>query len=300
MNKNLISILDISKSEILNLFEIAHMGNKIFTEYPDVLKDKVLASLFFQPSTRTQLSFQSSFIRLGGKYIGFSNINESRSGPPYYEPVDDLGKIVSLYCDVIVMRTIEQNKMLELCETATVPIISAGSGNVEHPTQTLTDLYTIQKCHGSISNNNILIVGTPRQRTINSFLIGLNYWDNINIHILCQEGVEISTRVKQYTPKHSIKYYNSIEQLMDSNILNSISVLYMDKIFYETEINNNFVMNTNQWQMLKNDVIILHPLPRTNELPKYIDTMPQAKYFYQAENGLYMRSALYLHLFGFV
>lgn len=300
MNKNLVSILDISKSEIEDLFQVAKNGKKIYSMYSDALKNKVLGSLFFQPSTRTQLSFQSSFVRLGGTYIGFSDINESRSGPPYYEPIDDLGKIASLYCDVIVMRTIEQNKMVELCSTATVPIISAGSGNVEHPTQTLTDLYTIQRCQGTISNNNILIIGTPRQRTINSFLIGINYWDNINIHILCQEGIEVSSRVKQYASKHPIQYYNSIEQLLDSKIIPSISVLYMDKIFYETEKNNNFVLSKNQWQLFTKDLIILHPLPRTNELPKYVDNFPQAKYFLQAENGLYMRSALYLHLFDLI
>lgn len=300
MNKNFISILDISKSEILDMFQTAQKGSKIFSEYSNALKKKVLGSLFFQPSTRTQLSFQSSFVRLGGNYIGFSDINESRSGPPYFEPIDDLGKIASLYCDVIVMRTIDQNIMSEICSTATVPIISAGSGNVEHPTQTLTDLFTIQRCLGDISNNNILIIGTPRQRTINSFLIGLTYWDNITIHILCQEGVYISSQIKELTQKHPIKYYNTIEELIDANIISSISILYMDKIFYETEKNNRFVMNQKQWDLFSKNLIILHPLPRTNELPKFVDNMPQAKYFFQAENGLFMRSALYLHLFNLI
>lgn len=296
MWKNLISISDISKSKIDDLFHTANKGRKIFSSYPNILEDKILGSLFFQPSTRTQLSFQSSFVRLGGNYIGFSDINESRSGPPYYEPLEDMGKIVSVYCDIIVMRTIEQNKMSDIVRTASVPVISAGSGNIEHPTQALTDYFTIQKCHGSISNNNVLIIGTPRQRTINSFLIGLNNWENININILCQDGIRVSSYVTQKMTKHPIRYFESIDQLLDSGIMNNISILYMDKIFYETEKHNRFVLDEQHWERFSKDMIILHPLPRTNELPIYVDKLPQSKYFFQAENGLFLRSALFLQM----
>jgi aspartate carbamoyltransferase catalytic subunit len=298
MEHKLISISDISKNEIMDLFNIASKGNKIFNQYANSLQNKILGSLFFQPSTRTQLSFQSAFVRLGGDYIGFSDINESRSGPPYFEPLDDLGHIISLYCDIAVMRTIEQNKMNDINKSITIPIISAGSGNVEHPTQALTDYFTIYKKFGDISNNNILIIGTPRQRTINSFLIGLNNWDNINIYILCQDGIQVSSYVTKQLTKHSIKYFNSIEELFSSGILNEISILYMDKIFYETEIHDHFVLKESEWTKLPKNMMILHPLPRTKELPKFVDVMPQANYFSQAQNGLYMRSALYLYMFG--
>lgn len=300
MTRNLISISDISKEEILQLFQIASKREKIFSQYANSLNNKILGSLFFQPSTRTQLSFQSAFVRLGGDYIGFSDINESRSGPPYYEPLDDLGNIISLYCDIVVMRTIEQNKMNDINKTISIPIISAGSGNIEHPTQALTDYFTIHKCHGNISNNNILIIGTPRQRTINSFLIGLNNWDNINIYVLCQDGIQVSSYVTDKLTKHPIRYFNSINELFESGIINKISILYMDKIFYETEQHSHFVLNEKQWKMFPSDMIILHPLPRTKELPKFVDTMPQANYFFQAQNGLFVRSALYLHMFGIV
>lgn len=300
MPKRLISISDISKNNINSLFQVANKGEKIFSSYANILVNKVLGSLFFQPSTRTQLSFQSSFVRLGGNYIGFSDINESRSGPPYYEPLDDLGTIISLYCDIVVMRTIEQNKMSEIIKTISVPIISAGSGNIEHPTQALTDYFTIQRCNGDISNNNILIIGTPRQRTINSFLIGLNNWDNINIFILCQDGIHVSTYVTEKLTKHSIRYFDSIDQLFDSGVVNNISILYMDKIFYETERHNRFVLSEKQWAMFPKDMIILHPLPRTQELPKFVDKMPQANYFFQAQNGLFLRSALYMYMLGLI
>lgn len=300
MPKKLVSIEDISKHDINKLFEIANTKKQIYSSYANALNDKILGSLFFQPSTRTQLSFQSSFVRLGGDFIGFSDINESRSGPPYFEPLDDLGKIISLYCDIVVMRTIDQTKMTDILKTISVPIISAGSGNVEHPTQALTDFFTIYKCHGDISNNNILIIGTPRQRTINSFLIGLNNWENINIYILCQDGIRVPSYVTEKLRKHKIQYFESIEQLMSSNVLKNISVLYMDKIFYETERHNRFVLEESQWNQFSKDMIILHPLPRTQELPIFVDKMPQANYFFQAENGLYVRSALYLHMMDLI
>lgn len=300
MRKSLISISDISKENINKLFQIADKGERIFSTYANALEKKILGSLFFQPSTRTQLSFQSSFVRLGGNYIGFSDINESRSGPPYFEPLDDLGTIISLYCDIVVMRTIEQNKMSDIVKTISIPIISAGSGNVEHPTQALTDYFTIQKCNGDISNNNILIIGTPRQRTINSFLIGLNNWDNIKIFILCQDGIRVSSYVTQKMTKHPIQYFDSIDNLFESGIVNTISILYMDKIFYETERHDRFVLNKDQWQMFPKDMIILHPLPRTQELPKFVDNMPQANYFFQAQNGLFLRSALYMYMLDLI
>lgn len=296
--KNFISISDVTKSEFEEIFKKAKLGRKIFSLYRNSLNDKVLGSLFFQPSTRTQLSFQSSFVRLGGNFIGFSNIDESRSGPPYFEPLDDMGQIVSLYCDIIVMRTIEQNKMSEIIKTLSVPIISAGSGNIEHPTQALTDYFTIIKCHGDISNNNILIIGTPRQRTINSFLLGLKNWENININILCQDGIILPDFVSQKITKHKIRYFNSIEQLIESGIINTISVVYMDKIFYETNVHSDFVLKESHWDKFSKDMIILHPLPRTKELPKFVDKFPQAKYFMQAENGLFIRSTLFLLILG--
>lgn len=198
------------------------------------------------------------------------------------------------------MRTIEQNKMDDIIKTISIPIISAGSGNIEHPTQALTDYFTIQRCNGDISNNNILIIGTPRQRTINSFLIGLNNWDNINIFILCQDGIHVPKFVTEKLTKHSIRYFDSIDQLLDSGIIKNISILYMDKIFYETQRHNRYLLNEKQWRMFSNDMIILHPLPRTQELPKFVDRMPQANYFFQAQNGLFLRSALYLYMLGFI
>ena len=157
MNKNLISILDITKTQMEEIFSVAKAKDKLFEKNYNALSGKILASLFLQPSTRTQLSFQSAFLKLNGKTIGFSDINHSRSGPPYYEPLDDMGIIVSNYCDIIVMRTIDATYMDEFLKGTSVPVISAGSGNIEHPTQALTDLFTLTDTLGpDLSGINII------------------------------------------------------------------------------------------------------------------------------------------------
>lgn len=298
--KNLISINDISLSEMHIIFERAKLGDKIFKEYYNFLKDKVLASLFLQPSTRTQLSFQAAFTKLGGTYIGFSDINASRSGPPYFEPLDDMGRIVSCYCDIIVMRTINANYTSSFLEGSHVPFISAGSGNIEHPTQALTDLFTLYNCIGrDLSGLNILIIGTPRQRTINSLLIGLSNWNNLTIHILCQQGVLLSDFVyEKISNNMNIFYYHSASDFLESGYSKEINIIYMDKIFNETNDYNEFIFTQNEiYENFMNDIIILHPLPRTKELPKSFDRHPGAMYFKQAQNGLYVRASLFLSYF---
>ena len=292
---NLISILDLTMEEQEELFDLAKQGPSLFSTYRHALEDKVLCSLFFQPSTRTQFSFQSAFVRLGGQYIGCSDINQTRSGSPYYEPLSDMGKIISNYCDIVVMRTIDDLQTFQLLEGVHVPFISGGSGNVEHPTQALTDLFTIKTCTGKLVNEDILIVGTPRQRTINSFIKGISAWGANRFHILCQSGISIPDTVKKYLGNSMVKYYNTWEELYSSGITKSISVIYMDKIFSETHFNNNFVPHKHEFTThFSSDILILHPLPRTTELPNFIDELKGANYFQQAQNGLYIRTALFL------
>lgn len=284
-----------SLEQQLELFALADQGERLFSEYHHALDGKVLGSLFFQPSTRTQFSFQSAFVRLGGQYIGCSNIEETRSGPPYYEPICDMGTIISNYCDIIVMRTINDLQTEELVQGSSVPVISAGSGNVEHPTQALTDLYTIYKLLGRMTNHEILIVGTPRQRTINSFIKGLSIWGKNNFHILCQDGIEVPTTVRETLHTSTITYYHTWNEVWETGIANQITLVYMDKIFSETHPSSNYVPVEREFtsQILPN-TIILHPLPRTAELPHFMDDLRGANYFRQAKNGLYVRAALFL------
>lgn len=295
ISSNLISILDLSQKQQLEIFELAQKGDLLFKIYRHALDGKVLSSLFFQPSTRTQFSFQSAFVRLGGQYIGCSDINHTRSGAPYYETIQDLGVIISNYCDIIVMRTIDAVQTEQLALGAKVPFISAGSGNVEHATQALIDLFTIKNLLGCLTNLDILIIGTPRQRTINSFIKGMSLWGENHFHILCQSGIEIPLDVKLKLGNSKISYYHAWSEIYDSNIAPKISVIYADKIFYETQYHTKFVPNEVDFKShFTSDVVIMHPLPRTAELPKFIDCLNGANYFQQAKNGLYVRSALFL------
>ncbi len=293
--KKLISILDLSIEEITEIFSVAILEKDLYNQYYNALEGKMLGNFFFQPSTRTQFSLQSAFMKLGGKVLTCSDINQTRSGPPYFEPLDDMGHIVSNYCDIVAMRTINAIDTELFVKEMTVPFISAGSGNIEHPTQTLTDLFSIKKYHKHIDNNNILIIGTPRQRTINSLILGLSRYKNINIHILSQAGVYLMDDVASKCTSLNITYHHSWEELIGSDTLKTISIIYVDKIFNETRSYDDFVIEKNYLDFIGKDTLILHPLPRTKELPKYLDVMPGAYYFKQAELGMYVRSALFLY-----
>lgn len=300
IKKNLISILDLSIEQQNALFDLADQGNALFSQYNHILENKVLGTFFFQPSTRTQFSFQSAFVRLGGQYIGCSDINSTRSGPPYFEPICDMGTILSNYCDIIVMRTIDDLQTVQMVQGASIPIISAGSGNIEHPTQALTDLYTIRKYFGVLTGHEILIIGTPRQRTINSFIKGMSIWGKNSFHILCQSGIEVPTDVKKSLGESSITYYHTWDSIWEHNVAKKISIIYMDKIFNETHRCTDFIPLKNDFfSYINPNTLILHPLPRTPELPPFMDDFKGACYFSQAKNGLYIRAALFLNYLVF-
>lgn len=295
MKHNFLSILDLSKTEQLEIFYLADMGKELFKNYAHSLDGKVLASLFFQPSTRTQFSFQSAFLKLGGSIIQCSNINETRSGAPYYESIGDMARIISNYSDIVVMRTENNSQTVEMDTNIGIPFISAGSGNVEHPTQALTDLYTVRQCFGSLDSHNILIIGTPRQRTINSFIKGMSLWNKQHYHILCQDGVCINKDVKNSLGDSNVTYYSSWNDIYEAEIYKNISIIYIDKFFYETNRHSLFVPDEKMFKThFSKEAIILHPLPRTQELPCFFDDLNSAKYFIQAKNGLYIRSGLFL------
>lgn len=298
INKNLMSINDISKSEILEIFGLADYANKLFSEHQFPLLGYVLGSFFFQSSTRTQFSFQSSFVKLGGSYIGCNNREEIRCSYPYYETMDDFAKIISNYCDIIVMRSDNEEEMKQFFESAKSPVISAGCGKWEHPTQAILDLYSIYKLLGRISNNLLLIIGTPNQRTINSLLLGLDLWENIEILILCQEGCTIRENIKTQLNNISVELFNSWNNLINSGKLKDVNAIYVGEIYYDNHPVQDYILSDD---ILNNyfspNVTILSPLPRTNELSKEIDYHMGAKYFLQAQMGLNVRAGIYLYYF---
>lgn len=212
--------------------------------------------------------------------------------------MDDFAKIISNYCDIIVMRSDNEEEMRQFIESAEVPVISAGCGKQEHPTQAILDLYTINKLLGRVSNISLLIIGTPNQRTINSLLLGLNLWENIEVLILCQEGDTIKENIKKQLNNVSVQLFSSWDDLINSGKLLHINIVYVGEIYYDICPVNHYMLNDH---ILKNyfspNVIILSPLPRTNELSKEIDYQRGAKYFWQAKKGLNIRAGIYLKYF---
>ncbi len=297
-DKNLVSIKDIDRKDILEIFELADYSEKLFTDNKQPLSGRVLASVFFQPSTRTQFSFQSAFLKLGGGYINCSDIEKTRCGHPYYESLDDFSQIISNYCDIVALRTENPNVLQVFLNNSTVPIISAGVGRDEHPTQALIDLFTIKSIWNSIDNQKILIIGTPEQRTINSLLLGLDFWSNIEVMILCQENSKISPLVTKQLRNVKTTLYHSWEDLICSNNLLMVSTIYVAEIYHSNAIETTYQLNydiINKY--FSKDVVVLSPLPRTNELSQDVDDFNGAKYFLQAKFGLYVRAALYLKYF---
>ncbi len=297
MRGNLISIRDISKEEIHIVFELAERGDDIFREYDNFLNKKVLGLLFFQPSTRTQFSFQSSFLKLGGNCITSFDIEQTRSGQTYCEPLDDMAEMLSNYCDIVVMRTSVPDDLKLLCKGSRIPIISAGAGKEEHPTQALIDLFTIKRVLGTIDSISILIIGSPTQRTVNSLLLGLSLWNNVKVIIMCEEGERVIPAIQEAIQNLTINYVHSWNELLSHNSYREFSAIYVTEIVGANNQNNKYTLSLSNYSNFKNHPIILSPLPRTRELPKSIDIIPSSQYFFQAKQGMYIRASLFVQYF---
>lgn len=294
MKKAIISIKDLTKLELFKIFELADRRTELFHEYCNSLNHKIVGTLFFQPSTRTQLSLQSAFMKLGGQQIGFSNIEDSRSGNTYHENMEDLGRVLNTYCDVAVMRHYDENAIYELATVTDIPLISAGNGNDEHPTQAAIDLYTIKRETGHLDNIHILFIGTIPSRSMNSLILGLNMWENVTVHIIGN-----NTNILPAWKKYNVHLYHSINDFIKTcQDLKQIEIIYITEIKNSTS-NYNYVFTEKDFALFPN-AKILCPLPRTKELPKYFDYNQNSIYFNQANNGIFVRAALYLLLMNVI
>ena len=283
--KDLLTITELSSSKIIEIFKLANLKEQLFVKYHDAFRQKILATLFFQPSTRTQLSSQSAFIKLGGQCIGFSDIEDSRSGSTYHESMKDLGHILESYCDLVVMRCNDSQQIYDLSNTCHVPIISAGHGNVEHPTQALIDLYTLWSLYKRIDNINIVIVGTIPSRSMNSLILGLSKFSNNNVFLIGNNEKKVFN--------NNVNYFTNISSfLRNYTTLNKIDAIYLTEI-KDCMNCEEYIFTQNQLDLFEN-AKILSPLPRTNILPQTIDKCSHAYYFKEAQNGIYVRGALYL------
>lgn len=299
--RNLIDIKDLSVEEIDQLIEKAKdiMENK--EKYSEKCKNKILATLFFEPSTRTRLSFESAMLGLGGNVIGFSDAMNSSSSKG--ETVSDTIRVVNGYSDIIAMRHPKEGAPMVASEVSRVPIINAGDGGHNHPTQTLTDLLTISKEKGRLTDLTIGLCGDLKfGRTVHSLITAMARYENIKFILISPEELKVPNYIKtEVLDKNNIKWCETqdIEEHM-----NKLDILYMTRVQKERFFNeadyvrlkDYYILNEEKLKNAKSDLCIMHPLPRVNEIAKEVDNDPRACYFKQAEYGRYIRMALILKL----
>ena len=299
--KHLIGIEDFSKEEINKLIEVSKdiLNNK--EKYNERCKGKILATLFFEPSTRTRLSFESAMLSLGGNVLGFSSSDSSSVTKG--ETLSDTIKVVSGYADIIAMRHPKEGSALVASNNSKVPVINAGDGGHNHPTQTLLDLLTISKEKGRLDNFTIGLCGDLKfGRTVHSLITALSNYNNIKFILISPKELKIPDYLKQnILDKNNIEY-EEIEVLEEC--IDKLDVLYMTRVQRERFFNEEeyirlkdvYCLDKEKLEKAKKDLCILHPLPRVNEISPEIDDDPRACYFRQVEYGRYMRMAIILKL----
>ncbi len=298
--KSLVSITDYSKEKILQILQKA----ATFEENPnqEVLKGKVIATLFFEPSTRTRLSFETAVNRLGGRIIGFADA--STTSGTKGETLKDTIKMVSNYADLIVMRNPIEGAARYAAEVSDVPVVNAGDGANQHPTQTMLDLYSIMKTQGKIDNLKICMVGDLKYgRTIHSLIMALSHF-NPTFSFIAPKELELPEEYKLFCREHNIQFEEHFD-LSEENIADA-DILYMTRVqkerftdLYEYEkVKDVYTLRNKLLENTKPNLRILHPLPRVNEIDYDVDNNEKAYYFQQAKNGVYARQAVICDLLG--
>lgn len=291
--KNIISIADLSRSELELILETAHSLKQ--TPQPELLKNKVIASCFFEASTRTRLSFETAVQRLGGSVIGFDsggNTSLAQKG----ETLADSVKIIASYADAFFMRHPQEGAARLASEFTKVPVINGGDGSNQHPTQTLLDLFTIYETQATLDNLNIAFVGDLKYgRTVHSLAQALSLF-NCNFYFISPEALAMPDYIIEELNERNINFslHSSIEEVVDD-----LDILYMTRVqkerFDETEyqhMKSAFLLNANMLDNVRDNLKVLHPLPRVDEINIDVDDTPYAYYFQQAQNGVYARQAL--------
>ncbi|MDE6325598.1 MAG: aspartate carbamoyltransferase [Duncaniella sp.] len=301
MNQNsLVSISDIGRDEILRLLEMARR----FEENPnrDTLAGKVVATLFFEPSTRTRLSFETAVNRLGGRVIGFSDAGTTSSSKG--ETLKDTIKMVSNYADLIIMRHYLEGAARYASEVTETPVINAGDGANQHPSQTMLDLYSIYKTQGTLENLTITMVGDLKYgRTVHSLLMAMRYFNPTFRFVACDE-LAMPREYMDFCDKNGIRY--SVHRDFSPEVINTSDIIYMTRVQRERftdimeyeRVKDLYSLNNAMLADSRDNLRILHPLPRVNEIAQDVDDNPKAYYFEQARNGLYARQALICRALG--
>ena len=298
-NKSLISINDYSVEEQIEILDLAEEFEK--DPRQKILENHVVATLFFEPSTRTRLSFESAISQLGGKIIGFTDA--SNSSVSKGETLMDTIKTVANYADLIVMRHPLDGSARWASEVSDVPIINAGDGANQHPTQCLLDMYSIRKTQGTLDNIHIAFVGDLKYgRTVHSLVIAMAQF-NTTFHLVSPEELKLPSAVKKYIKDAGLDYhqYTDLDDVMEK-----VDILYMTRIQKERfadpmeyeKVKNSYILKNDMLENSKENMRVLHPLPRVNEIEEAVDKNPKAYYFQQALNGVYVREALLARTLG--
>ena len=298
--KYLIDPMDLSVEEIDELIDIANDIIKDRTRYQDVCRHKILATLFFEPSTRTRLSFESAMLSLGGSVLGFSSASNTSASKG--ESVSDTISVVSSYCDIIAMRHPKEGAPLVATRKSTVPLINAGDGGHNHPTQTLTDLLTIYREKGRLDNLTIGFCGDLKfGRTVHSLTKAMSRYKNIKFVFIAPPELKIPEYLKHDLLDDKNLDYKEAETIEE--VIEDLDILYMTRVQKERFFNeqdyirlkDTYILDLKKLEKSKSDLIVMHPLPRVNEIAIEVDDDPRAKYFDQVQNG---RMALILKMLG--
>ncbi|NWJ50305.1 MAG: aspartate carbamoyltransferase [Bacteroidetes bacterium] len=298
-NKSLVSINDFTKEEQCRILDLAEEFEK--QPRQKILDGYVVATLFFEPSTRTRLSFESAANRLGAKVVGFSDA--SSSSVQKGETLKDTILMVGGYADVIVMRHPREGAARYASEVSKVPIINAGDGANQHPTQCLLDLFSIRKTQGTLDNLNVAFVGDLKYgRTVHSLTMALSQY-NTTFHLVSPESLKLPSAVKRHIKDNNLEYHQYTEL---AEAIPHVDILYMtrvqrerfsDPIEYE-KVKDSCILSKSLMANCKPNMKVLHPLPRVNEINVDVDDTPQAYYFQQAQNGVYVRQAILASILG--
>ena len=301
--KYLIDPMDLSVEEIDELIDIANDIIKDRTRYQDVCRHKILATLFFEPSTRTRLSFESAMLSLGGSVLGFSSASNTSASKG--ESVSDTISVVSSYCDIIAMRHPKEGAPLVATRRSKVPLINAGDGGHNHPTQTLTDLLTISREKGRLDNLTIGFCGDLKfGRTVHSLTKAMSRYKNIKFVFIAPPELKIPEYLKHDLLDAKNLDYKEVETIEE--VIEDLDILYMTRVQKERFFNeqdyirlkDTYILDLKKLEKSKSDLIVMHPLPRVNEITTEVDDDPRAKYFDQVQNGRFMRMALILKMLG--
>lgn len=299
--RHVMSPMDLSVEELESLMDLANDIEANPDKYSEKCKGKTLATCFYEPSTRTRLSFEAAMINLGGQVLGFASADSSSAAKG--ESVSDTIRVISCYADICAMRHPKEGAPLVASKKSLIPVINAGDGGHQHPTQTLTDLLTIRSLNGKIGNMTIGLCGDLKfGRTVHSLINALVRYEGIKFILISPRELKVPDYIREDVLEKNNIPFEEVERLEDA--MPQLDILYMTRVQQERFFNEEeylrmkgfYILDEEKMELAKEDMLVLHPLPRVNEISVEVDDDPRAAYFRQAQYGVYIRMALILTL----